>query len=56
MRTIKRREGRGINSRHGVGNGLDRGRVDVVVDDVDKMPACDNPTPDTNNDKQQKNS
>ena len=24
---------------HGVGNSLGRGRVDVVVDDVDKMPA-----------------
>ena len=25
----------------GVGNGLDRGSVDVVVDDVDKIPARD---------------
>ena len=25
----------------GEGHGLDRGRVDVVVDDVDKMPICD---------------
>ena len=24
---------------HGVGNGLDRVRVDVVDDDLDKMPA-----------------
>ena len=24
--------------RHGVGNGLDRGRVDIVVDGVEKMP------------------
>ena len=26
--------------RHGVGNGLDRGRVDIVVD-VDQMPTID---------------
>ena len=30
----------------GVGNGLDRGRADIVVDDVDKMLARDVPTPD----------
>ena len=33
------------------GNGLDRGRVDVVVDGIDKTPACDVPTPNTNKDK-----
>ena len=39
---------------HIVGNGLDRGRVDVVVDDIDKIPACDVPTPNTNNKKKSK--
>ena len=34
--TIQRGEGR-----HGVGNGLDRGSVEVVVDDIDRMPVCD---------------
>ena len=34
-----------------VGNGLDRGRIDVAVDDIDKIPACDVPTPNTNKDK-----
>ena len=36
-----------FDSRRGVGNDLDRGRVDVVVDDVDKMPAHDVPIPNT---------
>ena len=40
----EREEGRGvdngIDSWRGVGNGLDRDRVNVVVD-VDQMPACD---------------
>ena len=33
VRTMERGEGRGI------GNSIDRGRVDVVVDAVDKMSA-----------------
>ena len=33
-----------------VGNGLDKERVAVVVDGVDKMPTSDVPTPDTNKD------
>ena len=37
---MERGEGHGVDSRRGVGNGLDRGRVDVVVDGVD-MPALD---------------
>ena len=41
---MEREEGRsvdnGLDSRHGVGNGLDRRRVDIVVDGVD-MPARD---------------
>ena len=35
----------------GVGNGLVRERVDFVVDNVDKIPTHDVPTPDTNKDK-----
>ena len=35
--------GKDLDSGHGVGNGLDRGRVDVVVDVVD-MPARDVPS------------
>ena len=35
----------------GVGNHVDRGCDDVVVDDVDKLPTCDAPTPDTKKDK-----
>ena len=40
-----------LDSGHGVGNGVDRERVDLVVDGVDKMPARDVPTLDTNKDK-----
>ena len=36
-----------LDSEYGVGNGLDRRRVDAVVDDVDKMLALDVPTPAT---------
>ena len=32
--------GNGVDSERSVGNGLDRGRVDIVVD-VDQMPTCD---------------
>ena len=35
----------------GVDNGLDRGRVDVVADDVVESPARDVPTHDTSMDK-----
>ena len=35
---------------YGVGNGLDRGRVDVVVNGVDEMPACNVPAPNTSKD------
>ena len=34
-----------IGDGHEVANGLDRGRVDVVVDDVAEMIARDVPTP-----------
>ena len=49
-------EGHGVgnvfDSECGAGNSLDKEQVDVVVvDDVDKMPACDVPTPDTNKDQ-----
>jgi len=30
-----------VDSKRGVGNGVDRGRVDAVVDDADKIPARD---------------
>ena len=30
-----------VEGRHGVGDGLDRGRVEIIVDDVDKMPTRD---------------
>ena len=45
VRTIGRGEGHNVGnvlytSGRGVGIGLDRERVDVVVDDVDKIPAC----------------
>ena len=45
---MQRGEGRGFD------NCLDIGHVDIVVvdDNVDKMPARDVPTPDTNKDKQ----
>ena len=49
VRTMERGAG------HSVGNGLDKGRVDIVVDDVDKMLARDAPTRDTNNDKKSTN-
>ena len=39
---MRRREGNGVgnvlDSKHGVGNGVDRERVDIAVDGVDKMP------------------
>ena len=47
-------EGHGVanvlDSGHGVGNGVGRECVDIVVDGVDKLPAHV-PTPDTNNGK-----
>ena len=55
MQAIQRGEGRLVEQRgegHGVDNGLNRGRVEVVVDDVDKIPAHDVPSPVTNKDKQ----
>ena len=60
MWTIKRREargvdsGRGVDTRYGVDSrhGVDGERVDVVDDDVDKMSACNVPTPDTNKNNQ----
>ena len=44
-----------IGEGRGVDNGLDRGHINVVVDDVDKMIARDVPAPDTNNDKKPTN-
>ena len=39
-----------LDSRHDVGNGVDREHVGIVVDGVDKMSARDVPTLDTNKD------
>ena len=40
-----------LDSGHGVGNGVDRERVDAVVGGVDKMPARDVPMLNTNKDR-----
>ena len=45
MRMIQR------GNRCGVGKGLNRGCVHVVVDDIDKIPAHNVRTPNTNNNK-----